>query len=370
MVSAFDAQSVITPQQQGLPERFLLTADHYINPKWQEIEQQRIFRRTWLYVGDSERLSESGMVWATTVAGIRLLISRNLAGDLKAFHNVCPHRAAVLAPEVGVQPCKQLVCPYHAWVYDLAGNLVGVPSEDKFGDCFQRQNFSLYPVRLETWSGFIFVCLNDAAPSLQEFLGSIVENLGQHRTAHTRSLVRKQYQVACNWKNYHDNTLCDYHVAIAHRTTLNPVQGPLRQYRHQLEPYVNLLYTQTTAAWKAANKSLPHLTGPSRDGFFTYGIYPNLHLLGLPTGLLGWIGIDPLTVDRCRITLDLYGDPDYVPASEALLAEFEAFMQEDMALTESVQQGYASGTYRPGPVNGLECRIIHQQKLIYEAISG
>lgn len=370
MVSILDTQSVIPPGQQGLPERFLLQADHYTNPQWQEIEQRQIFRRTWLYVGDAERLSEPGMVWATTVAGIRLLVTRDQAGTLRAFHNVCPHRAAILAPEVGVQSCQQVVCPYHAWVYDLSGNLMGIPSKDKFAESFQAQDFSLDSIRLETWSGFIFVCLDDRTPPLEKFLGSIPDNLGQHRTPDGRKLISKQYTVACNWKNYHDNTLCDYHVAIAHRTTLNQVQGPIRQYRHRLEPYVNLLYTPTTETWRAGHKVLPHLTGPSRDGFFTYGIYPNLHLLGLPNGLLGWIRIDPLAVDRCQVTLDIYGDPADVPSRDVLLAEFEAFMQEDMELTESVQQGYASGVYQQGPVNGLETRIIHQQSLIHRAIAA
>jgi phenylpropionate dioxygenase-like ring-hydroxylating dioxygenase large terminal subunit len=368
MVTIWNAQSVVSPRQQGLPEKFLLEADHYTNPKWQDIEQQQIFRRTWLYVGDSRRLSEPGMAWATTVANIKVLITRDASRELRAFHNVCPHRAAVLTPEVGIQLCKQMVCPYHAWVYDLAGNLVGVPSQDKFGEGFQRQALALHSIRLETWSGFIFICLDQDAPGLEEFLGSIPNTLGRHRTVASRQLFCKQYQVACNWKNYHDNTLCDYHVAIAHRTTLNQVQGPIRQYLHQFEPYVNLLYTPTTAAWQLNNQILPHLTGPGRDGFFTYGIYPNLHLLGLPNGLLAWIRIDPLAVDHCQVTLEVYGDPEFTPSPAALQAEFEAFMQEDMELTESVQKGYASGAYRPGPVNGLESRIVHQQRLIGKAI--
>lgn len=368
MVTMFNAQSVVPSHQQGLPEKFLLEADHYTNPKWQEVEQRQIFRCTWLYVGDAEKLCEPGMVWATTVAGINLLITRDHSEELSAFHNVCPHRAAVLAPAVGVKSCKKLVCPYHAWAYDLAGNLVGVPSQEKFGAGFQKKDFGLYPIRLETWSGFIFVCLDEKAPSLDDFLGSIPKNLGTHRMTDSRQLFCKQYQVACNWKNYHDNTLCDYHVAIAHRTTLNQVQGPIRQYRHQLEPYVNLLYTPTTEAWQTANHILPHLTGPSREGFFTYGIYPNLHLLGLPNGLLAWIRIEPLAVDRCQVTLDVYGDSALTPAPDVLQTEFEAFMQEDMELTESVQLGYASGVYQRGPVNGLETRIIHQQELIHSAI--
>lgn len=361
--------SPVPPAAHGLPERFLLTADHYTNPRWMPIEQRAIFRRTWLYVGDGERL-QPGMVWAKSVAGTPLLIVRDEDGELRAFYNLCPHRAAILSPQAGIHPCQKLVCPYHAWVYNLAGDLVGVPAQGQFSSLFQKADFALRSLRLETWAGFMFVCFDDSAPPLIEFLGSIPDYLGQHRTAATQPLVAKQYTVACNWKNYHDNTLCDYHVAIAHRTTLHQVQGPIRRYQHQLEPFVNLLYTPTTAAWQAENSLLPTLQGRSREGFFTYGIYPNLHLLGLPNGLLAWLHIEPLTVESCRVSLDIYGDPELCPPTEALLADFEAFMQEDMVLTESVQQGYASGGYTPGPVNGLETRIIHQQQLIWDALAA
>ncbi|MBE9140412.1 aromatic ring-hydroxylating dioxygenase subunit alpha [Nodosilinea sp. LEGE 07088] len=348
----------------------MLTADHYTNPRWLPIEQQAIFRRAWLYVGDGERLNQPGMVWARSVAGTPLLIVRDNDGELRAFYNVCPHRAAILSPQVGIHSCQRLVCPYHAWVYDLAGDLVGVPSQDQFPDSFQKPDFALRSVRLETWSGFMFVCFDDTAPPLAEFLGSIPEYLGRHRTAATQRLVAKQYTVGCNWKNYHDNTLCDYHVAIAHRTTLNPIQGPIRRYRHQLETFVNLLYTPITADWQAENSVLPTLQGRSREGFFTYGIYPNLHLLGLPNGLLIWLRIEPLAAASCQVALEIYGDPEYCPPAETLLTDFEAFMQEDMVITESVQQGYASGVYTPGPVNGLEARIIHQQQLIWKALTA
>lgn len=357
------------PSAYGLPDQFLLPPDCYVDPKWEAIEQQAIFRRTWLYAGDSTQLTP-GTVLATQLAGAPVLLICDRNGIHRAFHNVCPHRAALLVPRSGLHSQSKLVCPYHAWAYDLAGNLVGTPVENQFSADFCRPDYALTPLRLETWSGFMFVCFDPSAPALADFLGSIPANLGQHRTAETRQLVRKQYPVACNWKNYHDNTLCDYHVAIAHRTTLNTIQGPVRHYQHQLDPWVNLLYTPTPPDWQAANTVLPQLTGPSRDGFFTYGIYPNLHLLGLPNGILAWIYIQPLTAATCEITLDIYGIPALSPTPEELLHEFETFMAEDMALTESVQQGYASGAYTPGPVNGLETRIIHQQKLIWEALSA
>jgi phenylpropionate dioxygenase-like ring-hydroxylating dioxygenase large terminal subunit len=332
------------------------------------LEQAHIFTQTWLYAGDSAHLSV-GQVWVKRIAGHPLVITCVAPGQFQAFHNVCPHRAAELCPTLGIHTQKHLVCPYHAWVYSLDGTLVGTPAREQFTAAFNPQAYGLKSVRIESWSGFLFVCLGETAPPLEEFLGSIPRQLGQHRTPTTRMLLTQSRQVACNWKNYHDNTLCDYHVAIAHRHTLHRVQGPVKLYQHQLEPYVNLLYTPVPQSWQVTHPIRPDLPELSRQGFLTYGIFPNLHLLGLPNGLLAWIQIDPLTVETCQVSLEIFGDPALSPPGATLKADFEAFMAEDMALTESVQRGYASGAYQPGPVNGLEVRIAHQQHLILAALN-
>lgn len=346
-----------------LPAQFLLEAQHYLDPRWEAVEQQRIFRDSWLYLGDRAQLSP-GQVWSTTVAGRSIVVTCSLEGELKGFYNLCPHRAARLCPEPGIQSAKQLLCPYHAWVYGLDGELLGVPLQDRFPHGFDPGDYSLQAVRVETWSDFLFVCFAERGPSLEEYLGLIPTQVGQHRRDETQLLLSKSRAVACNWKNYHDNTLCDYHVAIAHRETLNVIQGPIKYYGHQFGFYTNLLHTPVTAKWQAENRSLPGVTGLGQDQLLTYGIFPNLHLIAAPSGLMAWIRIDPLTPETCQVDLEVYGIPEYSPAIAQLEQDFGDFMAEDVALVESVQRGYASGHYQPGPVHQLEARIVHQQKLI------
>ncbi|MEA5463514.1 aromatic ring-hydroxylating oxygenase subunit alpha [Leptothoe sp. PORK10 BA2] len=346
-----------------LPERFLLTAEHYTDAALWPVERTHIFQRTWLYLGDSDQLTV-GQVWVRQVVGKPVVITCTAPGEFHAFHNVCLHRASLLCNANGISSQKHLICPYHAWVYDLAGNLVGVPSQQKFSESFKAKDYTLQPIRLETWCGFLFICFTDDAPPLHTFLGSIPTHLGQHRRDETRLLFTQRKTVACNWKNFHDNTLCDYHVAIAHRHTLHKVQGPIKYYEHQLETYTNLLRTPVLNSWQADNSTLSDLPELGRTSFLTYGIFPNLHLLGLPNGILAWLYIEPLTPDTCELRSEVYGIPQLSPPLETLQADFDAFTNEDIALTESVQKGYASGTYRPGPVNQLEARIIHQQQLI------
>lgn len=367
MLAQHDKNQLLV-EQGALPEHFLLNADHYTNPAWLSVEQTYIFQRTWLYIGDSAQLAV-GQIWVRSVVGQPVVITCVAPGEFRAFHNVCPHRASLLCNETGIHTQKHLVCPYHAWVYDLSGNLVGAPSQQKFPDSFNPKDYGLKAVRLEIWCGFLFISFTDDVPPLHTFLGSIPTNLGHHRRDETRLLLSQRKTVACNWKNFHDNTLCDYHVAIAHRKTLHKVQGPIKHYEHQLETYINCLRTPVTPGWQTENSVLPDLPELSQISFLTYGIFPNLHLLGLPNGILAWLYIDPLTVDTCELRSEVYGVPHLSPSPANLKADFDAFTNEDISLTESVQKGYTSGIYKPGPVNQLEARIIHQQKLILDFLS-
>ncbi len=346
---------------------FLLNAADYTDPARHTQEQARIFRRTWLYVGEATPLQQPGAIWSTTVAGIPIVITRTPAHQLKAFYNVCPHRAALLCPEGHCQR-KHLVCPYHAWVYDLDGNLVGTPNAAEFGPTFERDRFPLQPIAIDVWQGFIFVAFAPDVPPLEDYLQPIPQLIAGYRpnngVNNSQFLFQERYQAGCNWKTYHDNTLCDYHVAIAHRRTLHLVQGPVQQYRHGFDHYVNWLYTPTTARWQRENHVLANLPDSNRTGFYTFGIFPNLHLLALPNGVLAWLRITPMATDTCQVDLEVYGIPGYLGTVDQLKQEFSAFMGEDLALVESVQQGYASGSYHPGPVHPLEARILHQQQLI------
>lgn len=345
-----------------LQENTFFPAAMYTDPRLLPLEFQML-QGSWQYVGDSANLAP-GEVLVADVAGLSVLITRDRSGSLQAFHNVCPHRAARLYPESGIYCAQHLICPYHGWVYDFKGELIGTPAKRRFPEGFCQAAFPLQPVRLESWDGFLFVCFDAEAPSLPDFLHPIPDLAKGYRTAATQRILQQQYHIGCNWKNLHDNSMCDYHVAIAHRHTLHSLQGPVGLYEYEFWEYVNLLYTPTTADWRSANPVLEHLPERNRLGFFTYGIFPNQQLLALPDGLLIWVRIDPVTVDRCQLTLDVYGIPGVTAPSEEIDRSFRETIEEDIVITEGVQQGYASGAYQPGIANELEARVLHQQKLM------
>lgn len=360
-----DLASAPNDSQHFFPAHF------YTDPDLVPQETETIFRQTWLYVGDIEQLFKGNNVFVTEVANTSILLIKTEANLIRGYYNVCPHRASLLCPELGQHSLKQLVCPYHAWVYSLEGTLMGTPAQERFPEGFKREDYPLKSIRCEIWEGFLFISFNPNVPDLKTFLGSIPQTIQGYRLSETKQLVQQTDEVACNWKVYHDNTLCDYHVPVVHRNTLNKVQGAVRYYEHYFDTYVNLLYTPTTEQWRKNHPILDTIPSQkARNGFFTYGIFPNLHFLALPDGVLAWIRIDPLTVHSCQVHLEIYGIPNFSPPAEELSQEFAAFMKEDMAVTEMVQKGYESGGYEAGIANQLEHRILHQQALIREFLKS
>ncbi|MCS7030481.1 MAG: aromatic ring-hydroxylating dioxygenase subunit alpha [Gloeomargarita sp. SKYG116] len=349
-------------------DQFLLQAQHYTDPTLIPQEQAQIFHQTWLYLGPAEPVAMPGTVWATHIAGVSVLVIRDEAGQLRGFHNLCPHRAMELCPEPGIFQTKRLICPYHAWVYDLQGQFVAAARQKGFGEGFDGRDYPLQPVRVAVWQGLLFVSFNPDVMPLAEYLAPMSQMLGLYPQGEWRWRHQQTRRVACNWKVYHDNTLCDYHVAVAHSQTLHRLQGPVRHYQHRFGRYVNALVTPVPPEWLACHRVLRDLPPENQTHFYTFGVFPNLHILALPDGSLACLRIDPVTVDECDVVTDIYGMPE--TNLDELLAELEAFMREDMALAESVQRGYASGRYQPGPVHPLEARILHHQKLLLAHLQG
>jgi phenylpropionate dioxygenase-like ring-hydroxylating dioxygenase large terminal subunit len=153
-------------------------------------------------------------------------------------------------------------------------------------------------------------------------------------------------KLACNWKIAHDNTLDDYHVAIAHPTTLHREQGPVRLYRYGLSRCATLLAT-------------PQPTGGE---FLTFGLAPWTHWLFWPDGRQVLIQFLPTNPSQCQMKVWLLGRAELASGAQAWLTEIMAFLAEDQALVEAAQTGYASGLI-PGPPHRLEQRILKQQAL-------
>ncbi len=337
-----------------------------------EAEARHYIPRFWHPLLPVDALPE-GHALALEVLGLPLLLTHPPGGP-RLFLNRCPHRAvALLAPAPGdptppgdavtpaaaAQPCRRLICPYHGWTYDLHGQLRAAAREAEFLTPFRRDDWPLHSLPLQARAGLLWAAIGPDPLPLEHQLDLVLAEAGTTLEQPRRLLGSLQRSLACNWKIAHDNTLDDYHVAIAHPTTLHREQGPVRHYRHRLATWANLLATPM-------------------DGseFLTFGLPPWLHLLLWPDGRLVCLQFRPDGPQRCRLLLWLLGDAALRPQAPQLLAQLEGFLEEDRALMEAAQLGYgaalplrASLGFRPGPPHRLEQRILHHQAL-YRRVMG
>lgn len=190
-----------------------LDARLYHAPEIYERERQRIFAREWILLGHESEVAEEGQTLAECLAGFPIFVQRGRDGELRGFHNVCRHRAGPLVDD-GAGRHSQLRCRYHGWTYEEDGRL---RSARDFGaaEDFDPGRFSLFPIRVETARGFVFVNLDENAAALADSLGPFLE-VARSVPFEGAFFSRQQHELACNWKTYVENYLEGYHIPFLH----------------------------------------------------------------------------------------------------------------------------------------------------------
>ncbi len=164
-IRAIDLDGTLHP----LSEARTLPGPVYHSRRVLALELEHIFGTMWLAVGREEELGESGAYFTCSVGGEQIVVVLDTSGTLRAWFNVCRHRGArVVSDERG--RLARLVCPYHAWTYDLDGTLLLAP---RMGDDFRTEDFPLLPVRAECFAGFVFINLKRTAEPLTEALADL-----------------------------------------------------------------------------------------------------------------------------------------------------------------------------------------------------
>ena len=322
----------------------------YSDPEVLRLEQERIFRRAWQYVGHDGRAAEVGARFAAWAGDVPVLVVRTDDG-LRAFLNVCRHRGSLLVEGDGAQASIQ--CPYHAWTYGLDGSLRAAPRSEREPD-FDGSELSLVPLLLESWGPFLFVNPDENAPPLAETLGPLPELLSVDELVF-RS--RDDYELAANWKIGCENYLECYHCPVAHKGFSAAYDVDPDSYR--LEPSGKHVLSQFAPA---------HGTG---EGQFHF-VWPNLRLnVYAGTANLSIGPLLPAGPERSTGFLDHFFAPD---ADQHWVEELLAFDRqvgaEDSVLVERVQQGVRSGLLEEGRLLGESEQLVARfQELVGGALS-
>jgi len=345
---------------QPLARSETIPSSWYTDPAFHALDKESVFLRTWQGVGDVSQVERAGQYFVADVAGEPVIVVRGKDMELRAFYNVCRHRGGPLALEDGC--ANALQCKYHGWTYLLDGTLRGVPAMDRT-ELFDKRDYGLIPVRVETWEGLVFVNLDDDAPPLETHMSGIVERIAPIRPGAMRFARRVDYTVDANWKVYVDNYLEGYHVPYVH-----PELAKLYDYQS---------YTTTCFRWY----SLQHapITGDNlyaRDGggeAFYYWVWPNLMLNILP-GRMQTNLILPLGHDRCRVLFRYFYDEASLAEPGRIEADVrysDGVQAEDAGICGRVQQGLASRAYDRGRFSvKYEEGVWHFHSLLKQAYRG
>jgi choline monooxygenase len=338
-----------------------IPSDYYINPQILLAENRNVFGRTWQLVGHSFQVREKGQYFTAEIGGEPVLITRAQDGVVRAMSNVCRHRAGPVARGEGKKPVLQ--CQYHGWTYALDGRL-NVTPEFAGVECFDRRSVVLPPFRIEEWNDLLFVNLDPNAPSLREFLGSMVEDMPQHDYSGFRLAARKNWELNCNWKVYVDNYLEGYHIPIVHPGLFRELDYP--NYHTETKTNYSIQFAPTRKPERIR-------TGGGDDQIRYFWIYPNLMLNVYPDNFSTNL-IVPLGPSRTLTIFEWYfRDPEKPAVSDAVrdtIAFSDEIQLEDIEICEAVQKGLQSSTYTSGRYSPQRENGVHHFHGLYAAGMG
>ena len=347
------------------------------------LEKERIFCREWLCLAREEELAGPGSFQVHDVLGESLILVRNRAGELRAFYNVCRHRGSRLcrdratggAAVAGGVGGGRITCPYHQWSYDLDGQLVAAPYlAGEPG--FDKSLFSLYPVGVECWGGFVFVHLTPAsAAALASCLGGVPERTARYPLSELRTGHSIRYQVAANWKVICENYNECYHCAGVHPELCAVVPAFRDRGGAHLDwlrgiPHREGAYT-FTASGTTRRRPFPGLSEDERVRHKGELVYPNL-FVSLACDHVAVFILRPrgaaLTDIDCHFLFEPYelAKPDF-DARDA--TEFwDLVNRQDWAICEAVQQGLSSRVHERGYYAPMEDFNLDIRRYVLERI--
>ena len=347
---------------RGLPPAAYHDADFH------RFELEAVHGTSWLCVGRQEQIPEVGDYLAVTRANEPLIVVRQPGGDIAAMSAVCQHRGACITaadqrddddmldpPEFRSGNARNFRCPYHYWVFDLDGQLVGAPEMTRTPG-FEMANIRLPSVRVEVWRGFIFVNFSADAPPLAPRLGKLDAALANYAVDDLITVDPVVLPgVPFNWKIMIENFMEMYHNSRLHHGI------------HDFAPSSGAWYSDFEAGdgamfgfnqtverdggfnptFKALFPPLPGLTMEDRQRIVFAFVPPTL-LMGFQPDSAFWFAVDPTGPTSHDLsmaylfpasTIDL---PDFGETLEEAIAGVANFNRQDMPTNVSVQFGLQS----------------------------
>lgn len=332
-------------------------------------EVEQIWRKAWNFLGHVEQVSKPGDYLALEFAGVPLFIVRGQDKIVRAFANSCRHRGSALLDQ-GTGNCRTIVCPYHSWGYALDGSLIGAPEMQKT-EGFDPARNGLVPLRLETWGGFIFVCFDEQAPPLAQWLGGLPDKLACYHPEDMVLTRRRVYDMDCNWKLFVENAKESYHIATVHKATINKyasvrqagywVEEPTGEYVVTFAQHDN---SMALLAGDAGFPTIESLIGRREEkGTYAPLLYPSTYL-AYTIDCAWYLELHPMGPNKTRLVHGALFPrsrterPDFEQLAANYYKRWDITIEEDIVASDRQQRGVTSPYCQPG-------RFSHREPLVH-----
>jgi choline monooxygenase len=308
-----------------------LHAALYRDPATYARERVSVFARAWHLYTHESLLKEPGSYVAETIAGYPIIAIRGEDGVIRAFHNVCRHRAGPLAEDGEGRCDKALTCKYHGWKYALDGRLM---SARDFGPAagFNARDFGLVPLACGVWRGFVFINIERDATPLDVALKPFTERAANFPFETFRFAMRRTHDIACNWKTYVENYLEGYHIPVIHPTLASQIETQV----YEVETVPPLVFYRA-----------PPMMGATVAGLWAW-LWPTLGANIYADGVMMermW----PMGPERTRLDYLYFFAPDVTREHiERVVETSEITTGEDIRMCQAVQRNLDAGIYATG----------------------
>lgn len=367
------ATLAITPEQElnirkPTEKASVPPLETYTDQKHYALEVEKLFRREWIPAGRVQQVENPGDYFTRRLFGEPVVVVKGRDGVIRAMSNVCKHRGAQVAEGCGRR--STLVCPYHAWSYNLDGTLRGAPlMEDS--EAFDKSKLKLHEFKVEVWQGFIFVSLDDNPKPLLPRLTSLDKELSSYDFSDWVALDFHQEEADWNWKVSIENFIEAYHHNPVHATTVAPGSPPEdaiykdsnsdNDYSVFYMPGTNGSGDTHIAVQFPPETELSEL---EMDSTISVNVFPIMHFLVTP-GMVVWLDLDIRGINDHTLiwkvlvpktTAELEDIDDRL---EALKSFIGAVVAEDVEIMSNVRDAQTTRHFEPGRYSVQE-KSLHQ----------
>lgn len=328
------------------------------------LEKDRLFMKTWMLGCRADEIAKPGDYLTLTIADEPVVIARTRDGQISASVNQCAHRGVEVAQGSG--NTKKFTCPYHAWTYDVGGQLVAAPFSDTSGRDLTKCR--LPRLQSAEWKGWVFINFDLSAGPFEDFIAAWQEPLWFYQAEKCKTAFKVQIEFNCNWKLVAENVSDLYHASAVHGATFGS-QFKLKDGRSPAEMipgggWIMNFSTEVRQNFPQKFPTLPWLEEAPDLAAGKSAIFPNVNLFANRESIRTSV-FRPVAVDRTELTLWFLLPEESLKAegAEAGLEYYEnqirSIAEEDRAVVESLQRAAASASYVPGPLINMEAPIQH-----------